>query len=85
MAAGPPVTRLSSTKEFQLPQSGHFPCHLGTSQPHWVQTNTVFVLLFTAIFLLLLKGGSSLPYWFPSATMMLVWVSAASSQRRKVS
>ena len=48
LEADPPVSLVSSTKEFQLPQSGHFPCHLGDSLPHWVQTKTVFTLLFTA-------------------------------------
>ena len=41
-------TRTSSAMVFHSPQEGHFPYHLGDSQPHAEQTKTVFA--FAAIF-----------------------------------
>lgn len=35
---------ISSTKEFQVPQEGHFPCHLADSCPHCWQKKMVLAL-----------------------------------------
>ena len=39
------ATMRSSVNEFQAPQSGQWPSHLGSRWPHWPQVKTVCVLL----------------------------------------